>query len=85
MKCLGITTAKDTSNLDTDLLVSDNGNWLWELSNQIIQAILRHYYHCMHILISGRSRLEKMMDPARTASAPNESSNSLAHSTVANS
>ena len=43
----------------------------------------------MHILISGRSRPEKMTDPGQqgqgTASAPNEPSNSLDHSTVANS
>ena len=121
MKCLGITTAKDTSNLYTGLLVNNNGNRLWELSNQIVQAILHHYYqewgsytlakrvtnfrhfstlrlplsvighyyHCAHILVSGRRRSEKMTDPGQqgqgTASAPNEPSNSAAHSTVANS
>ena len=34
-------------------IVSDNRNRLWELSNQIVQAILRHYYRRTHILGSG--------------------------------
>ena len=86
MKCLGITTAKQTSNLYTGSLVIDNGNRLWVLSNQIVQAIIHHY--CAHSSVSGRSRSE-MTDRGQqgqgTASAPNEPLNSLAHSTVANS
>ena len=71
-----------------DSLVSDNGNWLWELSNQIVQAILRHYYHCAHILVSEEKLSEKVTDPGKqaqgTASTSNEPSNTVAHSTVAN-